>query len=114
MLKNTSSLHLVFQIISHLDADAVLGNAEHGGELLLEAAGPLHPEVDGDLLLLLDGDGQRDVRLPEEGLLAAQHQRACHPAHARHTLCPVLHGWFTESGVVYFARRLRCRGCPWR
>ena len=56
----------------HLHDDAVLGNAEHGGELLLEAAGPLHPEVDGDLLLLLDGDGQRDVRLPEEGLLAAQ------------------------------------------
>ena len=44
MLKNTSSLHLVFQIISHLDADAVLGNAEHGGELLLEAKGPCLPK----------------------------------------------------------------------
>ena len=52
----------VFQIISHLDDDAVLGNAEHGGKLLQEAAGPLHPTVDGDLLLLLDDLGGKAPR----------------------------------------------------
>ena len=42
----------MFQIISHLDDDAVLANTEHRGALLLEATGSVSLEVDGNLFLV--------------------------------------------------------------